>query len=304
MYLNSPTRTIGIGILSLILIFFITQGGDFWRVWFSKAENGTNENSGKVECPKPEIDQMGKYKEIMDKKTTVSDKIDQLVKLHTEYVNCLFNKAIEEMKKMTQYKGENEILTEDYDYEKIKPKSPNSSSDTYNSNCSKNESSANTQDKQCYKYCIKKNNISQTACIAWLAVEDYKEFHDRMLGRWEWKNSALLEVEKYGLKNQIIENMSQEEKKGLDAQGFLTKTALLQIKIDQEVEYAFKALDFSLRAYEEMRTAYPLHYMLNGKKNNDSLVKNLEKYRDKFKELRKKIEILPPKFKNATTTQC
>ena len=68
--------------------------------------------------------------------------------------------------------------------------------------------------------------------------------------------------------------------------------------IVREKETAKRALDQTLAAYNELRTAWPMHkkYM----KIYDSLIK----YRDKMVEIRNQVEEFPSKFIDASTTKC
>lgn len=80
-------------------------------------------------------------------------------------------------------------------------------------------------------------------------------------------------------------------------------TALLEISstldlIDRELASSKRALDQTLAAYEELKTAWPMHvqYM--------ETYSSLVKFRDKMAEIRHQVEFWPGKFIDATTTQC
>lgn len=68
--------------------------------------------------------------------------------------------------------------------------------------------------------------------------------------------------------------------------------------ITREKTAAKRALDQTLSAYNELRTAWLMHrkYM--------AIYKNLIKYRDKMVEIRKQVEEFPSKFIDASTTKC
>lgn len=98
---------------------------------------------------------------------------------------------------------------------------------------------------------------------------------------------------------------TQEEKARLEkeiggvyqAQQALTMSARLEA-IAREKTAAKRALDQTLAAYNELRTAWPMHqkYM----RIYDSLIK----YRDKMVEIRNQVEEFPSKFIDASTTKC
>jgi hypothetical protein len=68
--------------------------------------------------------------------------------------------------------------------------------------------------------------------------------------------------------------------------------------IDTEIDVAKQALDKTLVAYVELKTAWPMH------KRYVQIYESLVKYRDKLVEVRHQVEELPNKFIDATTTKC
>lgn len=68
--------------------------------------------------------------------------------------------------------------------------------------------------------------------------------------------------------------------------------------IDSELENAKKALDATLAAYDELKTAWPLHQQYV------ELYNNLVKFRDKLAEIRHYTEELPAEFIDVTTSMC
>jgi hypothetical protein len=68
--------------------------------------------------------------------------------------------------------------------------------------------------------------------------------------------------------------------------------------IAREKTAAKRALDQTLAAYNELRTAWPMHqkYM--------AIYQSLIKYRDKLVEIRNQVEEFPSKFIDASTTKC
>lgn len=68
--------------------------------------------------------------------------------------------------------------------------------------------------------------------------------------------------------------------------------------IDREVTTAKRALDQTLSAYDELKTAWPMH------QRYIKIYESLVKFRDKMVEIRHQIEEYPSKFIDATTTMC
>lgn len=68
--------------------------------------------------------------------------------------------------------------------------------------------------------------------------------------------------------------------------------------IDREIKTAKRALDQTLAAYEELKTAWPMH------QRYIEIYEQLVKYRDKMVEVRHQVEEFPSKFIDATTTKC
>lgn len=83
----------------------------------------------------------------------------------------------------------------------------------------------------------------------------------------------------------------------LQAQKVLEVSARLEA-IDREIKTSKRALDQTLAAYEELKTAWPMH------KRYVEVYEDLVKYRDKMIEVRHQIEEYPSKFIDATTTMC
>jgi len=68
--------------------------------------------------------------------------------------------------------------------------------------------------------------------------------------------------------------------------------------IAREKTSAKRALDQTLSAYNELRTAWPMH------KKYIQIYESLIKYRDKMVEIRNQVEEFPSKFIDASTTKC
>lgn len=68
--------------------------------------------------------------------------------------------------------------------------------------------------------------------------------------------------------------------------------------ITREKSSAKRALDQTLSAYNELKTALPMH------KRYQEIYKQLVKFRNKMAEIRQQVEQLPGKFIDATTTKC
>lgn len=68
--------------------------------------------------------------------------------------------------------------------------------------------------------------------------------------------------------------------------------------IDREKSKAMRAVDQTLAAYDELRTAWPMH------QKYIQIYKDLIIYRDKMIEIRNQVEEFPAKFIDASTTKC
>lgn len=68
--------------------------------------------------------------------------------------------------------------------------------------------------------------------------------------------------------------------------------------LTREKQDAKSALDETLSAYDELRTAWPMH------KKYMAIYQSLLKFRDKMVEIRHQVEMFPSKFIDATTTKC
>ena len=68
--------------------------------------------------------------------------------------------------------------------------------------------------------------------------------------------------------------------------------------IKTEIPTSKQALDKTLSAYDELKTAWPMHQRYS------QVYASLVKYRDKLVEIRHQIEEFPGKFIDATTTKC
>ena len=68
--------------------------------------------------------------------------------------------------------------------------------------------------------------------------------------------------------------------------------------IKREIDASKRALDQTLSAYNELKTAWPMHVRFI------EIYKDLVKYRDKMIEVRHQVEEFPAKFIAATTTAC
>jgi len=80
-------------------------------------------------------------------------------------------------------------------------------------------------------------------------------------------------------------------------QAVLAMSARLEA-IVREKTAAKRALDQTLAAYNELRTAWPMH------KKYMQIYESLIKYRDKMVEIRNQVEEFPSKFIDASTTKC
>lgn len=88
------------------------------------------------------------------------------------------------------------------------------------------------------------------------------------------------------------------EEGDIDITSLSTSTMNKNYEINNEIDRAKKALDVALATYNEMSATYQQHL------EYEILIKNLTKYNKKVIEFREEVEKLPPKFIDATTTQC
>jgi hypothetical protein len=103
--------------------------------------------------------------------------------------------------------------------------------------------------------------------------------------------------------NKYIDTMIYGETAEENVQAIYQGQKVLEISakldgIEREIVDAKAALDQTLAAYEELKTAWPMH------KKYIEIYEDLIKYRDKLAEIRSFIEEFPSKFIDATTTQC
>lgn len=68
--------------------------------------------------------------------------------------------------------------------------------------------------------------------------------------------------------------------------------------INEEVENAQRALETTLTAYDEFKTAYPLH------KQYKALTLDLLRYKAKLKDIRQEVTFFPLEFNNVTSETC
>lgn len=88
------------------------------------------------------------------------------------------------------------------------------------------------------------------------------------------------------------------EGENIDLLSLGTGTINKNAEINNEIDRAKKALDVALATYNEMSATYQQHL------EYEILIKNLTKYNKQVIEFREEVEKLPPKFIDATTTQC
>lgn len=98
---------------------------------------------------------------------------------------------------------------------------------------------------------------------------------------------------------------TEEEEARLEAQIKGTfqaqKVMMVSARLDaikREIVTSKRALDQTLAAYNELKTAWPMH------KQYVQIYKNLVEYRNKLVEVRHHVEEYPSKFIDATTTKC
>ncbi|MFC1747987.1 hypothetical protein ACFL2V_04200 [Pseudomonadota bacterium] len=115
------------------------------------------------------------------------------------------------------------------------------------------------------------------------------EFFDGAMERDAWSDYSDAFI--YG------EESEQQVEAIYQGQKVLAVSAKIEA-IERELVDSKAALDQTLAAYEELKTAWPMH------KKYMEIYESLIKYRDKLAEIRNHVEDFPGKFIDATTTQC
>lgn len=69
-------------------------------------------------------------------------------------------------------------------------------------------------------------------------------------------------------------------------------------EVTKEIELSQKVMEATIAAYEEFRTAYPMH------QEYEKIIKDLVQYKNKLKSLRHDIMLFPGKFIDATSKSC
>lgn len=138
------------------------------------------------------------------------------------------------------------------------------------------------KDEDCFKE--DKKNVS-TYCVAVRATKLFMQYQEALNNR------------RQELFDKAPEDVEAELAKKTQA-GIVTEITLRSKIIDDELTTAKKALDTTLKAYNELRLAYPLHieYQL--------LIPKLQKFRDALKVIRDKVETFPSKFVDAASSNC
>jgi len=75
-------------------------------------------------------------------------------------------------------------------------------------------------------------------------------------------------------------------------------TSSRNASIVNEKKYALDLMDMAIGAYNEFRTAYPMHLKY------DDVIVELTKYREALEEVRVDIAKMPPKFRDSTSSSC
>lgn len=156
------------------------------------------------------------------------------------------------------------------------------------------------------EFCDENRNNYSTFCVAANLISDKKrgDGYLQYAQALDCRRGNLFETSQeetayndYGDALIIGEENEQEFGQILQAQKALEISARLEA-IDREIKTAKRALDQTLSAYEELKTAWVMH------RQYIKTYEELVKYRDKLIEIRHQVEEYPSKFIDATTTMC
>ncbi len=145
-----------------------------------------------------------------------------------------------------------------------------------------------------------------TYCLAEMATNEYFLYNEALQKKKENVEDSSLKsgdalIKRYiqGDTQSFLDRLQRDPKDAVNDLSIKAAQQLDRISvIDQELDDARKALDKSLAAYNELRSAYPMHLQLQ------ETISNLVIYKDRLKKLSKTVETYPGKFHDATTTQC
>jgi hypothetical protein len=130
-------------------------------------------------------------------------------------------------------------------------------------------------------------NVS-TYCVAETAVNEYFAFQEVLL--------------EHRTKIEIPEKPEEEADGDTAGKQLISDLAELQSQrlrfIDEELDVGYEVMDLTLKAYNELHRAYPLH------KKYEEIKKELIQYRDMMAEVRHQVEFFPTKFIDVSTTSC
>lgn len=154
--------------------------------------------------------------------------------------------------------------------------------------------------------CVNNSDNYSTFCLAARLISDKKQGNGYLqyAQALDCRRNRLFETSQeegayqdYGEALILGEENEQKFSQILQAQKALEISARLEA-IDREIKTSKRALDQTLAAYEELKTAWPMH------KRYIEIYEDLVKYRDKMIEVRHQVEEYPSKFIDATTTMC
>ncbi len=119
------------------------------------------------------------------------------------------------------------------------------------------------------------NNYS-TYCLAMTVAKEY-DLYNAALG-----------------KRKAVTNPQEEE----TVDQLALRTIAEHNEIKNELDRSKKALDISIKTYDELLAAYRMHLQY------EKIIESITKYNKKLIEFREEVDKLPGKFIDATTTQC
>lgn len=185
--------------------------------------------------------------------------------LYHEAMNKLFNKSLEKAVKMLD---DPKILSKD----KNNLQSPCKASDFPK------------EAKKCEKLCESNTDNVSTYCVSVRATDMYLAYIGH-LGQLQ------------GSVN--FESLGWAELRVIPATDLLYQAILARDKkITKDIEESRRVLEATLGAYNEFIIAYPIH------KQYQTVIKNLIKYKNKLKDIRKYLIQFPSTFVDTTSTKC
>lgn len=210
--------------------------------------------------------------------------LEQIMTMYHERTNDKFNDYIREM--ITKQAAEKKSVPENSLPPEL-PEDPGNLS-AMKAFCDENRKNYST-------FCVAANMISDTT-----NGDGYLQYAQALNCRRSDIFDTVQEESAYQAYGDALilgEENEQDFERVLQGQKALEISARLDA-VDREIDTAKRALDQTLSAYNELKTAWPMHVRFV------EIYGDLVKYRDKMIEIRHQVEEYPSKFIDATTTAC